>query len=377
MNEERKRILKMVEEGKLTVNEALFLLEQLEKNDKTMEVKQEELMTELSAVVEPDEGQKTRSKKEESNTNSFQSVKDTVFDFVDMAFKKIKNLDLDLNFGQSVDISHIFQHSDTYLDQIDIDLANGSVRMIPWDKKDVRIECNAKVYRVETQEEARRKLLEDAIFAIEGQKMRFAVQQKWMKVAADIYIPREDYDTIRIRLFNGGIEGSELTVKDFKAKTANGKIILEGLDCRKLEAETANGHLKIRRSMINDLEAETINGAITAEGSFRHADLQSFNGQIGCMVENEDCESVEVKSATGGIDISIPSAIAPTGTLKSNLGNFRLEIEGVHVIEEKSEMVQKSLSFRPDAESLEPLRIYAETKTGAIVLKKNRGAEVR
>ena len=38
MNEEKKRILKMVEEGKLTVDEALTLLDEIQKAQATMEV---------------------------------------------------------------------------------------------------------------------------------------------------------------------------------------------------------------------------------------------------------------------------------------------------------------------------------------------------
>ena len=58
MKEERKRILKMVEEGKLTVDEALGLLEELEKSTKSMEEKQEKLVNELATVVQFEESKK-------------------------------------------------------------------------------------------------------------------------------------------------------------------------------------------------------------------------------------------------------------------------------------------------------------------------------
>lgn len=58
MKEERKRILKMVEDGKLTVDEALTLLEQLEQTNQTMEQKQEDLIKELSAEVKFEEAKK-------------------------------------------------------------------------------------------------------------------------------------------------------------------------------------------------------------------------------------------------------------------------------------------------------------------------------
>src|SRR4051794_34737598 len=129
MKEERKRILKMVEEGKLTVDEALSLLEELEKSTKTMEEKQEQLVHELSTVVTFQEGQKEQS---QSSQNNYQSTKDKFFDFVDSAIKKVKDFDFDLNFGKRIDISHIFQQKDAAVKKIDIDIANGNVRIVPW-----------------------------------------------------------------------------------------------------------------------------------------------------------------------------------------------------------------------------------------------------
>lgn len=359
MTEERKRILKLVEEKKITVDEALFLIEELEKGGtKTSET------TELSTAVKMEE------QKKDEQSYSFQSVKDKVLDFVDSAFKKIKDFDLDLNFGPSIDISHIFHQGDAYLSQIDIDMANGSVKVIPWDQKDVRIECSAKVYRVENQDEARRKFLEDAIFAIEGQKLRFVVQQKWMKVEAAVHVPREEYENIRIRLFNGSIQGENLNVKDCRAKTANGKVLLEGLECGKLEAETANGLIGIQKSSIKDLEAETINGAIKAEGYFDHVDLQSFNGNLACTVNNADCQTIEMKAATGSIEVFLPEKTPASGELRTNLGAFTIELDGIQVIEEKSDVVQKTLRFKPDNSGVRAARLYADTKTGAITVKK-------
>lgn len=366
MKEERKRILKLVEEGKMTVDEALFLIEQMEQGN----AQSQEKSTALSTDVKFEESKKEEFKKEDYNTYKFNTVKDKVLDFVDSAFKKIKDFDLDLNFGQSVDITHIFQQGDAYLNQVDIDMANGSVKIVPWEQKDIRIECIAKVYRVENQDEARRKFLEDAIFTIENQKLRFSVQQKWMKVDAVIHIPKEEYETVRIRLFNGSIEGENLTVKDCRAKTANGKVLLGNLECGKLETETANGQINVSRSAIKDLEAETINGAIKVDGFFDQVDLQSFNGNVTCTVKNQDCESVEVKATTGSIDVFLPEKTPASGELKSNLGGFTIEIDGIQVVEEKSDMVQKNLRFKPADSGQKAVRLYADTKTGSIAVKK-------
>src|SRR6478609_3216178 len=119
MKEEKKRILKMVEEGKLTVDEAITLLDELEKAQHTMEQKQAQIVNELSTAVNFEE-----TKKEDPLHAKYQSTKEKIFDFVDSALKKIKDFDFDLNFGQSVEISHIFHQGDVDLKDIDMDVAN-------------------------------------------------------------------------------------------------------------------------------------------------------------------------------------------------------------------------------------------------------------
>jgi DUF4097 and DUF4098 domain-containing protein YvlB len=366
MNEERKRILKMVEEGKLSVEEALTLLEELEKAKQSMEKKEEQILHELSQAVKFEE-----AKKEETFQEKIKSTKEKIFEFVDSALKKVKDLDLDFNFGQSVEISHIFHHSDVYIKDMDIDVANGKVTIAAWDQNDVRIECQSKVYRVETQDEARQSFLKDVIFAIEGEKLRFTTQQKWMKVEAVIYVPKSQYERVRIRMFNGSISGENLQVRDLRVKTANGKINLDHIISRKGEVETANGPIQILGSAIEDLEVETINGAIKLEGDYQKLETQTFNGNTTFNLQGERCELVSAKATTGSIDLYVPEGIPVNGELKTNLGGFNVKLDGVQILEEKSEMVQKLLRFQSVNHPDKMLKIFTDTKTGSITVHKS------
>jgi DUF4097 and DUF4098 domain-containing protein YvlB len=366
MKEDRKRILKMVEEGKLNVDEALTLLEELEAAGQNIEQKQEQMAKEITTAFKFEE-----AKKEGPVHSKRHSTKEKVFDFVDTALKKIKDLDLDLNFGQSVEISHIFHQGDVYLRDMDIDLANGSLKLVPWDQNDVRIECQAKVYRVENSDQARENFLKDVMFAIDGQKLRFMTQQKWMKVDAVVYVPQAEYERVRVRIFNGPISGEELTISDLRMKTANGKIELTRLTGRKAEVETANGHITLNSSTIDDLEVETINGAIKLDGDFRKVETQTLNGNTTYNLTGNRCELIAAKATTGGIDLYIPDGVAASGELKTNLGGFNIKLDGIQVLEEKSEMIQKMLRFQSVNHPDRMLKIFVDTKTGSITLHKS------
>ncbi|MCH1625801.1 DUF4097 family beta strand repeat-containing protein [Ferdinandcohnia quinoae] len=366
MIEEQKRILKLVEDGKLTAEEAILLIEKLSNVDSGMNQaeKEAEIRTELSAKVDYEHTRQGSSFDQKAT-----SVKNKFMDFVDSAFKKIKDMDLDFNFGDAIEVKHIFQHSNVNLTKIDLDVANGSITIIPWGEKDVRIECDAKVYKIENQVRARKAFLEDVRFSIEDGKLLFLIQQKQMKVNAKIYVPNENYENVKVRMFNGPINGENLVVQDFRAKTANGAVTVTNFVTTSMEVETANGHIKAENIESKEFEAETINGTVTVGGRFEKVDLQSFNGNITCSLAEDSCHTAYIKTTTGTIHVFVSDAYEVDGELKSNLGSFKAELPVMSIIEEKNDIVQKSLRFKANQDKGNKLYLFAETKTGSIEIK--------
>jgi DUF4097 and DUF4098 domain-containing protein YvlB len=370
MKQQRTRILKLVEEGKLSVEEALTLIEGLESHKVVPGNKEEQ----LSAFVKVDEAETeseatSETEKKDESYYKFQSAKEKVFEFVDSAFKKLKEIDIDFNFGKSIEIAHIYQQPNTDFHDVDVHIANGSVRLIPWDQEEVRVECQAKIYRVETLEEARTTFLQGVVFAIENNCLTFQTQHKWMKVEAKMFIPQAEYDKVRVRLYNGPISAENMKIKDLKMDTANGKITIDHLQGQKAEVETANGRIQVKKSFIEEFEAETINGAIKFEGDFHKGNLHTFNGNILCAISGNTCETLSLRATTGNIDLHVPEEIAVSGELKSNLGSFNVRLDGIQIKEEKSEMVQKYLRFETIKQMEKVVLVNSETKTGAIRIK--------
>ncbi|MBM7690953.1 DUF4097 and DUF4098 domain-containing protein YvlB [Peribacillus deserti] len=367
MQEERKRVLEMVEQGKLTAAEALTLLEQLEKSSLEKSVKQEEMVKELSAMV-PSSAKQTAGKptKEDTFNQKVMVAKDKLFDFVDTALTKIKDFDLDLNFGPYKEISHIFQISDQDFSEIAADVSNGNIEIVPWASKEVRAECQVRVYRVKEQSEAVSEFMKETTFAVEKGTFQFINDQKWMKVSAKIFVPDRNYERITIRMFNGSAHGEKLQVNQIHAKTANGKITLAELTGKAGEFETANGQITLERSSFQSIEAETINGPIRVSGSCQRADLHSFNGHIECRIDNKECESIRAKAVTGSIDLYLPAGAAIDGDLKTNLGGFNINLGGIDVVEEKSDVGKKILRFKADQQSAQKILVLGESMSGSI-----------
>ena len=81
MGDEKKRVLKLVEEGKITASEALALLELLEKEQEQKNVKEKEIIHELANVVNLDDEEKKEQAREEAAQKKIASAKDMIFSF--------------------------------------------------------------------------------------------------------------------------------------------------------------------------------------------------------------------------------------------------------------------------------------------------------
>ncbi|KON83698.1 hypothetical protein AF331_16140 [Rossellomorea marisflavi] len=372
MNEERKRILDMLENGTISAQEAVALLEALDKKPEEPKPKEKSFVDEFVSIFQDPDDQP----KQKSTSSGSSNSKDKVVDFMNTALNKIKNFDFDFQLSQSVEVSHVFQQPEVSFDKIDIDVANGKVEIHPWSGAEVRVECDAKVYRTEDREEGLKQFHDTSSFSIEGDTLYFGTQSKWMKVNAKFYVPEHQYKKISVRLFNGGLNANDLEVEDLKAKAANGKIIVDGLRAKRANVETSNGAITLTRVSAEHVEAESINGKVLVEGDILHTDAQSLNGNIVCSLTGDKADTVHAKTVTGSVDFYVPENINISGEAKSNLGGFKMELEGIDVLEEKNEVVQKSIRFSRKTASPDKLHLFAETKTGSVLIKKYESKNV-
>ncbi|MFS8631215.1 MAG: hypothetical protein LOD92_08690, partial [Bacillales bacterium] len=107
MKDEKKRILELVQNGKLSAEEAIILLEALEKDQSSTEKKVDEAKTQESSAKAEETTQQEETKQEEktgasSTSESFYSqveqMGEKLFDFLQNALNKIK--DIDFQFTQ-------------------------------------------------------------------------------------------------------------------------------------------------------------------------------------------------------------------------------------------------------------------------------------
>ncbi|WP_240374424.1 DUF4097 family beta strand repeat-containing protein [Bacillus piscicola] len=395
MEEERKIILKMVEDGKISAEDGAKLLKALKPEEDAEEkrshsrrnnLQRDEAAKEtaskdasptisgpstgssLSTKVDWEEGNKRFNEWDRDKQRKWDFT--TAFtEFIDNTIQKIKDLDLDFNFGSYQDVHHIFQHKNMKELVLDISLENGSAELRPWDEEDVKISCDVKVYNGKTIDEARRQFLKETIFEVADNELHFYTKTKTMKVNAVIYVPRKTYESIQLYTFNGHLRVEDVTAERFLGKVVNGSLAISSALFKKCEGETVNGPITLRSGNLGVVDVKTMNGTIEIEAQIRDLEAESVNGTIDSTLDIAEDARADFSTATGSIFVKVPASIRTDGYLKTNVGNYHYPLSDIDIIEEKKDFIHKALRFTSNQSASPRLRLEADTKTGSISIK--------
>lgn len=369
MQEERKIILKMIEDGKITAEEGLQLLNALkDPKQETPEAKGNEStkVTETSLSKSVDWDNSSSRRQAEYRTSSFAT---RFADFIDEAIQKIKEFDLDFNFGSSVEIQHIFQHRTARVEKVDIHLENGGITFRPWEEDDIRVECNVKVYKVKDSDEARRAFLDEVVFDVSNEKLRFESRRKSMKVNMVIYLPKKDLEKIKLYTFNGNLTGDTVDVEKIEAQTVNGRINFEEITAEDVRVETVNGSISVAKLNAEHCDAKTVNGTIALNAAKGKLDAETLNGTINYTLLKPVDSRAYFKTTTGTVNVIVPETVKTEGDLKTTVGGINCDLPKMTVIEEKKEFANKKMTFLANREGEASFYVEAEATTGSIVIR--------
>lgn len=389
MQNERKRILAMLENGTITTDEALTLLEALSQtkgSEKTVEteqtspaaiVKQEEPASEQRSGEQTDEknagdGQKNPSIDEflEDLRKDFTTVGDRFMQFMQTAVQKVKSFDFDSPFGNAVTFHQTMTKPASGIEEVIIDIDNGKVTLHQEEAEEVRAEFAVKTFNSESEEKAKKDFLDKLLFVKDEGKLLIASDMKMVQVNVDLYLPKKDYAKISARLLNGAFKMKDATAETVRVKTANGKIEVTGLSFKNGEFETANGAIALNGVTGTTLEAETLNGRVYIDGVVKDVEAQSLNGHVVVTTKDPEAEKIDAKTMSGSVEIYIPSeVVALSGEISSNMGRLDLQLDDVNRTAEQEQFLQRSIRFKKDIEgNASPLHIFGEAKTGSVLV---------
>lgn len=383
MQNERKRILTMLENGTISMDEALTLLEAMEKN--TTPPSNEKNFQQVEDIKN-DETKFERENQQYESKNSnekdpamdeffedikkdFVTVGDRFMQFMQTAVEKMKDFDFDKPFGGSSTFHHTMVKQADDLEEILIDIDHGSVSVHATDTEEIKAEFIVKSFNGRSEEEAKKEFLDKLIFLKDEGKLRLLSDLKLSQVNVDLFVPKRDYKKISARLLNGHFALKDLSVDRLYTKTANGKVDVDRIDFKEAELEAGNGSIRLNESTGAMLEAETINGRVYVSGELKDVEAKSLNGHVVVTTTDTAAQRIDAKTVSGSVELYIPSDIPLRGEISTNMGRLDLQLKDVNKSTEQEQFLHRSISFSKELESEStPLHIHGEAKTGSVIV---------
>lgn len=412
MKEERMMILTMLEEGKISSEEASKLLEALEESEE---------------ICFENETNFTEDEKTAKIDKSIEKTKEKVENIIKEQSKKVKNIGNDIGnkisgvFNSNFDKSSsknffgIYEIVNTTLEKdishieepiIDLKSINGNIFLNPWDKDSILINVSCQFKKGTMSEND---IYYD--FVEEGNKISFSpIYTSNIGMKLDVYVPNKKYKEIILNTSNGKINAEGLSldkivcnttnasilIKDINAPevklvTKNGKINMESINANSIEANSTNSNIMLRKVNSSNISVSTKNGRIsideissdTIEGVTSNSNidivnsigksikLSTSNGKIICQdVYSSQLEKIELETSNASIEIKLPDLNKPICfDLETSLGNIDLQIPDlVYRVNKQNKLstrriIAHSIEFNEESKHIQ---VIASTSNGSI-----------
>lgn len=371
MNEERKLILKMVEEGKITADEAVALLEAID--EKGSLGKSKETSEELWTRVEK-QGEAFAQKMETAADKFAQSIDATI----EGGFgEKVGRILAKLPFiitGETFEFVTEYKGrfaADILNIPIELKTANGSVNVEGWEEDYFQLVVTQRI-RAKDRDSARAKMENLPLEPEETnlQELRINIpSMPDVNVSLRLFLPRRLRYTLQAGSTNGGINLGRIEGNTIQAHTSNGSIEIRQARADEIIGVTSNGSAKFDYVEANSIRQKTGNGSI--KGSFLAKEMEciSTNGSIKISLLTVLPESnLNLKTINGSVRCHLPRTSdygvgvdVSTGVGRANVdvGNMQLDI--------KKSGSNRITGFTEDFnEKAKQLKIEARTSSGSI-----------
>lgn len=305
MNEEKKMILDMLKEGKITVEQASDLLEAVGK-DKTNS-KEESFIDKLSS--------------------SFEKI-------MKKTSEKLSNIDIDFDLQDLNIPTNLYHFSSTpkeeqtkiddEINEIEVDITNGLVKVERAQESGILIE--QKVF-FKNKEDLDKdyisvEVVEDKLFI----SINDVFKNLNAKAEVKLYLGKNIYDKIDINLVNGDVEICDVDFKENSLNTTNGKVNIIN-SAGDIDVDTTNSKIDLKNTNGN-LKVDNVNGAVYLTNiSGEDIDINGVNGSI--RVDGMKVDKINLSTNAGSIRLSKIKE-AKRIDLNTQFGSVTIDTDGLN-----------------------------------------------
>lgn len=281
-----------------------------------------------------------------------------------------KEVDFNMNIPGLVSnkFKHEYNFENATATILDFQLANGNITYKKWDKNDMRVEADIKIYAKFEEETPLAAFEARSTIKIDEDQLTFHVPNKRVRCDLTVYLPEREYDYLAIKVLNGTVVVNDFKGKDVYLKSTNGNMTFTNVDATMLELDGGNGKIAVKDSHLVDIIAKLINGDIALNSQVSSSQLSVINGDVRITHTDIAVQRIEASSVNGTIKLAIPAEKSIELDAHSSLGSIKNRMENIEIIQQRDEKTNKHLQFRRVVDNT-PVMVELKTTNGSIMIK--------
>lgn len=396
----KERILKMLEEGKITSEEAIRLMETMDKKESGSQSAGEEetkgshraddeeeywdggmfndlykqFMGEVNKYVKSDKiNEKYRDVNERANKtykdvrSRFDSSQQAsqLFKSVEKAFDSVKTTSFDSMFAGGAK-NRLIETIDEEYSSISLDITNGNINIVPTDRvQTAKFEVTPFYRKLDNK----RNYFKDIICEVKNGELVIVSDIRAAKVNVELSLNPETIKRMIISGSNGDVSMKKQEIKDLTIDLLNGDVNLEETVTEQAYVRTSRGNITVTQGAYGNVELVSMVGTINTD-QFNAKDITvSANGSVNLTLQHTT-ESATINTNMGSVNLSIPQGRALEGRLSTVVGqlNYPPEVDARYM--KHQDFGLKELMLVNDTD--EPgLFIEVSTKFGSVTLHRS------
>lgn len=341
MQQEQKLILKMLEEGKITAEEAEALLNAIGEGPSVTESEpQEDPWVRIEKM-----GEEFASKVEVATERFSRSLEQKAEGFGDKLHKQLPKILAKFPFfsyEENQEFTTVVRGTVTPKEKIPINLsnANGPIRVQGWSEEYYQLTVVQRL-RGRDRESARSRIFdvkwadgeerEDFILVVPG-------SQNDGSISLHLMVPENLLYEVKLTSQNGSLRLENLRGTEFMVDTTNGSALLKSIKGARVEGQGSNGSCEME-----GVEAAVVRYRL-GNGSYRLAVLSSdlkcrtANGSVNVRLpEIHGDNNYELRTTNGSITINLPTHkdVDLALQLETSVGRISSEVEGMEIVQQQ------------------------------------------
>ena len=191
-------------------------------------------------------------------------------------------------------------------------------------------------------------------------------------VSIDAYVPSHKFKVVTINGINGNMELSAINCNQLQISNSNGQALLSELTADSIKSESGNGRLTLENITASTAVFEHLNGAVeAAEIDVEKLSVTNFNGTLSVSTSAfknfmEYLWNVETSNAKLALNVPALPDLGYHIRAQATLGSIRIGLSGMeYLVNEPSRVEARNAAFDKQGKKI---RLSLETSNAALTV---------